>query len=312
VVVSAHLDTVFPIDTDLSDRQEPGRVHCPGIGDNAMGVAGLFGLLWALRQAGGDGRGDGSNTYLPGDVWLAANVGEEGLGDLRGMRAVVDRFGKQPRAYIVLEGMSLGQVYHRGLEVLRYRISVHTQGGHSWVNFGRPSAVHELAQLITRITGLRIPTQPRTSFNVGVIQGGTSVNTIAAEASMELDLRSEGSRALNDLARRVKALVQDANRPNVRATLDQIGHRPAGKLSAGSRLVRLAWRCLEDQGIQPVLSIGSTDANIPLSRGLPAVCVGLTTGSGAHTIDECIDTAPIADGLAQLVALVEGAFRVLP
>ncbi len=118
-----------------------------------------------------------------GDLWLVANVGEEGLGDLKGMKAVVNRFGEDVLAYIILEGMSFGQIYHRGLGVRRYRISVHTKGGHSWVDYGNPSAIHEIADLVVKIKNLALPVEPRTSLNVGVISGGTSVNTIAAEAS---------------------------------------------------------------------------------------------------------------------------------
>ncbi len=301
VVVSAHTDTVFPAGTDLSVRREANMIHGPGIGDNSLGVAGLFGLLWELEANRQSGR-------LPGDTWLVANVCEEGLGDLRGMCSVVERFNDEPLAYIILEGMALGQIYHQGLGVQRYRINIRTQGGHSWVDYGRPSAIHELAALVTRLTALALPGRPRTSLNVGVIQGGTSINTIAAEAWLELDLRSEGSRALSELTARVEGLVQAANRPNVEATCEVIGLRPAGKLAINHPLVQLACQCLEAQGLRPNLGIGSTDANIPLSRGLPAVCIGLTNGSGAHTVKEFIFTEPLAKGLAQAVALVEKAF----
>lgn len=301
VVVSAHTDTVFPAGTDLSVQREANKIHGPGIGDNSLGVAGLFGLLWAFqanRLAG----------HLPGDIWLVANVCEEGLGDLRGMRSVVERFNDEPLAYIILEGMALGQVYHRGLGVQRYRINIRTQGGHSWVDYGRPSAIHELAALVTRLTALALPTRPRTSLNVGMIQGGTSINTIAAEAWLELDLRSEGDHALSDLTTQVEGLVQAANRSNVEANCEVIGRRPAGKLATNHPLVQLACQCLEAQGMHPNLGIGSTDANIPLSRGLPAVCIGLTNGSGAHTVKEFIFTEPLVRGMAQVVALVQGAF----
>jgi acetylornithine deacetylase/succinyl-diaminopimelate desuccinylase-like protein len=141
-----------------------------------VGVASLFGLLWALRE---------ERVELPGDLWLVGNVGEEGLGDLRGMRAVVARFGDQPLAYIILEGMALGQIYHRGLAVRRYRITAQTGGGHSWVDFGKPSAVHELARLVTHLADLALPAQPRTTLNVGVIAGGR-LRTIAADAGTGL------------------------------------------------------------------------------------------------------------------------------
>lgn len=305
IVISAHLDTVFPASTELGIKREEDRIYGPGIGDNALGLTGLFGLLWLLRQKWGP------DLSLPGDLWLVANVGEEGLGDLRGMRAVVDRFNDQVLAYLVLEGMALGQIYHRGLGVQRYRISVHTQGGHSWVDYGIPSAVHELAKLITRLTPLTAPTEPRSSLNVGVINGGTSVNTIAPEAHLELDLRSEGEKALLNLTRQVEALVKATDRPDVKVSYEIIGKRPAGEIPSTHPLIRLVRRCLLEQDIQPNLTIGSTDANVPLSRGLPAVCLGLSTGYGAHTVNEYINIQPLARGLAQLAAVVEGAFQEL-
>jgi tripeptide aminopeptidase len=230
---------------------------------------------------------------------------------LRGMRAVVDRFSDSVCAYLVLEGMALGQIYHRGLGVQRYRITASTVGGHSWVDYGKPSAIHELGNLIGRLTALPVPPQPRSTLNVGVIAGGTSVNTIAAEAHLELDLRSESGVTLDQLVRRVETLVGAANRSDVAVTLELIGRRPAGKLPSSHPLVRLAKRCIQTQDIQPNLTIGSTDANVPLSRGLPAICVGLSTGYGAHTVNEYINVGPLFQGLAQIVAIVEGIFQEL-
>ncbi len=299
LIVSAHLDTVFPETVDLTIRRSAEEIVGPGIGDNSLGVAGLFGLLWALRRAG---------VVLPGDLWLAANVGEEGLGDLRGMRAIVERFGGSVLAYIVLEGMALGHIYNRGLGVRRYRVTFQTPGGHSWVDYGRPSAVHEMANFISQLTSLQLPEKPRTTLNVGVISGGTSVNTIAAQAFFELDLRSVDQAMLEQIGSQVEAMVAHANRSEVRVSAEVIGCRPPGQISRNAPLVRLAWNCLMEQGIQPRLHIGSTDANIPLSLGLPAVCLGLTQGRGAHTQVEAIYTRPLAKGLAQLVSLVEGIY----
>ncbi len=305
-VLSAHLDTVFPASIDLQTVRQVHTISGAGIGDNSLGVAGLFGLIWALRQKESLGE-----PGLPGDLWFVANVGEEGLGNLCGMRAVVDRFGSNILAYLVLEGMALGQIYYRGLGVQRYRISVSTAGGHSWVDFGRPSAIHELARIITQITALPLPREPRTSYNVGVIGGGTSINTIASRASFELDLRSEGVKALAELTDQVERLVALANRPGVQIRAEMVGQRPAGEISSRHPLVRLAWRALENQGLTPHLNIGSTDANIPLSRGLPAICLGLTLGGGAHTLSEQIQVEPVAAGLAQVLEVVENAYREL-
>jgi tripeptide aminopeptidase len=243
LVVSAHLDTVFSSSVDLHFEREPDRILAPGIGDNSLGVAGLFGLVWALRER---------SLTLPGDLWLVANVCEEGLGDLHGIRAVVDNFerclkpsgrasrdsvgrsgsprtrtGTTPLAYIVLEGMALGQIYHRGLGARRYRLTVRTQGGHSWTDYGQPSAIHELAVLSTRIAALEPPRTPRTTLNIGVISGGSSVNVIASEAMLELDLRSESTEALEALTGQVEQIVRAAKKTGVEIDADIIGQRPS-------------------------------------------------------------------------------------
>jgi tripeptide aminopeptidase len=308
LVVSAHLDTVFPSNVDLHIERQPefhdgtgtpARILGPGIGDNSLGVAALSGLVWALRERG---------LTLPGDLWLVANTGEEGLGNLSGMQTLVERFGSGPIAYCILEAMALGQVYHRGLGVLRYRISAHTSGGHSWIDYGQPSAIHELTALSTRIAALEPPITPRTTLNIGIISGGSSVNTIAAEAMLELDLRSESTSALEALDRQVQLLVQEAQKPGVRVEAEIIGQRPSGGLPADHALVRLAQDCLRAVGIEPHLNTGSTDANLPLSRGLPAVTIGLTTGGKAHTVNEFINIPPLEKGIEQLLRLVMGVW----
>lgn len=309
VVVSAHLDTIFPRGTDLTITRTLDKINGPGIGDNSLGLAGLFGLYWVFK---GTSAGQSINTLLAGDLWLVANVGEEGLGNLKGMKAVVDRFREKVLAYIILEGMSLGQIYHRGLGVRRYRISVHTKGGHSWVDYGNPSAIHELADVVGKLKNLALPIEPRTSLNVGVISGGTSVNTIAAEASLQLDLRSVSTRALGVLINQVETLVEQADRKGgeaIRVDSAVIGDRPAGEIPADHPLVALAVECLASYGIRARLNIGSTDANEPLSRGLPAICVGLTTGGRSHTLNEYIDIKPVTQGLGILIDLVRAVFQ---
>jgi len=180
LIISAHLDTVHKGDAPLPLERSRTRITGPGIGDNSLGVAALLGIARFLVEAG---------AGLDGQVWLVGNVCEEGLGNLAGMQTVVERFANQACAYIVLEGLGLGQVCHRGLGVLRYRVTAKTGGGHAWSDFGSPSAIHELVEAISSITALPVPRKPRTSLNIGVIQGGTSVNTIASSASFELDLR---------------------------------------------------------------------------------------------------------------------------
>ncbi len=295
VVVTAHLDTVFPIGTDLRSRIISDRLEGPGIGDNALGIAALFGLLWMLRQRA---------LHLPFDLWLVANSGEEGLGNLRGMKAVVERFGGEVTAYIVLEGMALGYIYHRGTGVQRYYIGVHTPGGHPWADPHVPSATHLLGNLIAALTTIPLPSTPRTTLNIGRIGGGSGINVIASEAWMELDLRSEDENTLCALRDQVIATVKGFEHPSVTIELRSLGARPAGELPATHPLVRLAKACLHHQGITPILSAGSTDANIPLSHGYPAIVLGITRGGAAHTLQEFIEMPPIRQGMQQLFELI--------
>ena len=296
LIVSAHLDTVFPIETPLRVTRDSELIHGPGLGDNSLGVAALFGLLWSLQERGIQPRGD---------IWFVANVCEEGLGDLRGMKAVVDRFGADVRAYLVLEGLALGHVYYRAIGVKRFRVTARTSGGHSWSDYGQPSAVHELAKLVVELASLSLPTYPRTTMNVGRISGGTSVNVIASEASLDLDLRSENQETLTALVSAVERLIEKANRAGVRVEAQVIGQRPAGEIAVSHPLVTLAKECLEELGMDAGLISGSTDANVPLSKGYPAVVLGITTGGSAHTVHEYINTKPIAQGMEQLVNFVK-------
>ena len=301
LVVSAHTDTVFPLETDLTIKRDSNRIFGPGIGDNSLGVAGLFGLIWELDHRG---------INLPGDLWLVANVGEEGLGDLVGMKEIVARFGKSPIGYVVLEGLGFGRLYNRGLGVRRYKISVETPGGHSWVDFGTPSAIHELSGTINQILDLRLPARKRTTVNVGKICGGVSVNTIAPFAYLELDLRSENNRALASIDRKVRDLIRFAERPGVHFEIEVIGNRPFGEIPVDHPLVQVGIKALSAQGCSADLLIGSTDANVPLSMGIPSICIGLANGGGAHTIDEYMELELLPKGLSHLVDVVVGAFEL--
>jgi tripeptide aminopeptidase len=302
LVVSAHLDTVHPHGTPLPLTRSADRLVGPSIGDNSLGLAALLALPMWLRD---------QSIRLPGDLWLAANVGEEGLGDLNGMQAVVERFGGLALAYLVIEGIGFGNVLHRGLSVERYKVVVDTPGGHSWSDYGEPSAIHILCALVARLADIPLSKNPCTTLNVGVIQGGTSINSIAAQAWMELDLRSEDGMRLTHLVSQVHRIVHDAQRNNARVTIQRVGKRPAGTLPVSHPLVRLACDVLEDLNVQPRLDIASTDSNLPLSRGYPSVCIGITHGNNAHAADEFILTAPTSQGLAQLVDIVTRAWKSL-
>ncbi len=296
LIVSAHLDTVFPESVNLQSREDVGKVIAPGIGDNSLGVGALFGILWTLHQR---------KIELEHDLWLVANVGEEGLGDLCGMRAVVDRFNADVIGYLVLEGLALGHVYHRAIGVKRYRIYTNTVGGHSWSDYGQPSAVHELASLVTKLTSMKLPREPRTTMNIGTISGGTGINVLASEAKCELDLRSEDPHTLEGVIAQAEDLIWRTNREGVKIRTEVIGQRPAGEIPANHPFVKTAVDCMKKHGLEAILTAGSTDANIPLSRGIPAVVMGITTGGSAHTLHEYIKTEPIAMGMEGVVSFVE-------
>lgn len=295
LVVTAHMDTVFDRDTPLDVRKYDDCWCGPGIGDNSLGVAALFGLYWRIQK---------QNRTLPGDLILVANVAEEGLGGLKGMRALVDRFQNRVLAYIVLEGLALGKVYHRGLGVRRYRVHIRTPGGHAWGAYGTPSAIHVAGHMMAKWSRWILPQHPKTTMNVGRIQGGRGVNVIADWAEMWVEWRSEDPVLLDTWCRRFEDVCRQYNRGQVRVSWEIVDERPAGSLPAQHPLVQAALQSARRYGIEAELAVGSTDANIPLSRGYPAITVGLTTGTGAHTLNECIHLEPLPKGLAALWDLV--------
>jgi acetylornithine deacetylase/succinyl-diaminopimelate desuccinylase-like protein len=303
LLVSAHLDTVFPAHTDLTNRREGKKLFGPGIGDCSMGVAGL--VTMARKAA--------EEPMPPCDIWFVANAGEEGLGDLKGMRHAVDRFGSRVKACIVLEGGSTGPwvITHRGLGSRRYKIEARAEGGHSWGSFGAPSAIHELVRVASLITHWDVPSSPRTTYNIGVIQGGTSVNTIAEHASLLLDLRSEDGQELRALTKRTEDLVAAAKTiGDAEFDMSVVGDRPTGSIPIEHPLVSKATEILEDLGVAPgdiLYRIGSTDANIPLSRGIPAVTVYLTEGHDAHRLSEWLSLEPLPMGMTFAWRLVQWA-----
>ena len=297
VLLAAHLDTVFAAGTPLPIRRDGERLCGPGVGDNSLGVAAVLSLPALLSAAG---------ERPAVDLLLTGNVGEEGLGNLRGMRAVMDA---HPRiaAAVAVEGHNLGRVTHVAVGSRRLRLVAQGPGGHSWGDFGRPSAIHALARLIADLDAIPLPRTPKTTLNIGMIEGGVSVNSIAPTASCLVDLRSVDDGSLRRLADRVDRVVAAANRNGVTVTSQVLGERPAGTIVLESAIVRVATEALAALGVEPAFDASSTDANVPISRGIPAVCVGLTTGGNVHREDEFIDTGPVATGLAQLALLALGA-----
>ncbi len=292
VLLAAHTDTVFEIHTPLDIQRQGKRIYGPGLGDNSLGVAALLAIKDILCA-----------QHLPADIWFVANVREEGLGDLGGIRAAYEKLGPRLGLAMIIEGIALGRIYHAGIAVRRLKITCRTPGGHSWLHFGRPSAIHGLMRLGAQITMIQPPISPRTTYNIGVIEGGRSVNSIAANASLLLDMRSEDPEMLATLERQIRAMVDSCRAPEMEFEVKVVGDRPAGSIPISHPLVQAACQASELAGIQPVLESGSTDANALLAAGLPTVTVGVAHGGNAHRTDEYIETASTLDGMWQLLLL---------
>lgn len=294
-MLAAHLDTVFPPDVPVAIAIAADRLSGPGVGDNSLGIAAVVGLFDVLDRV------DAPTAF---DLVAAATVGEEGLGNLAGARAALDRYGNDVAAFIAVEGHNLGRVTCTGVGSARWRVTVSGPGGHSWGAYGQPSAIHGLAAIIAEASRLRPPVHPKTTFNVGVIEGGLSVNTIAPEASALVDIRSICPDALGAFGKRVRSTMQTALPAGLELEIDVLGERPAGSTPQDHPLVRSAAAALREVGRTPIFDASSTDANVAMERGIPAICIGISRGGGGHTIDEFIETSPIASGLTQLALIV--------
>jgi acetylornithine deacetylase/succinyl-diaminopimelate desuccinylase-like protein len=322
VALSAHLDTVFPAATPLEIRREQARLLGPGISDNGSGLAALWALAAAFEAVG-------IATLTP--LLFIANVGEEGEGNLRGMRHIYRGYGEQvshaPGAaaeydaapalavLIALDGAGSDNIISQALGSRRFEIVITGPGGHSWSDYGMPNPIVAAALVVERLIRIPLPANPRTTLNIGIIDGGTSVNTIPERAVLKVDLRSADPRRVDELEQQLRRAVADActetqaHSPHSRARLAQaitvVGERPAGELAAASPLLA-AIRAVDAQlGIRSQLLRASTDANIPLSLGLEAVTLGAGgTGGGAHTVHEWFDPAGREQGLKRVALLV--------
>src|SRR3954447_13538806 len=290
VVFAAHLDTVFAAGTEIRFEESDGRLAAPGVGDNSIAVAALLHLARHLRD-----------REIATPVALVATVGEEGLGDLRGAKALLDEMAVG--AFVAVEGQMLHAIKTAAVGSVRYRVTVRGPGGHPWSDRGTPSAAHGLVDALSG--ALAEAHTAGIVLNVGTMRGGTVINAIAGEAVAELDLRAEDDRLLQAAASRVEEIVgwtHDA----LEATVEALGRRPGGRIAPDHPLVEAARRARERAGLPPAEEgASSTDANAALGRGIPAITVGITTGGNAHRLDEYIDFGPIARGLRSLEALAE-------
>jgi tripeptide aminopeptidase len=294
-LLDAHIDTVFPAGTDVRVRREDGKLKAPGVGDDTTNLAcGLF-LLRLVRDCG---------LSMPGTLIFSGTAGEEGLGDLCGIKAVMHELAGRVDYVLALDGQ-LGRICNQGVGSHRYKITVKAQGGHSWADFGAPSAIHALGATIAKISQLEVPKHPRTTFNAGIISGGTSVNTIAESAEMLLDLRSVSAEELTSLENRVLAILPEVEHEyNVQIERQLVGDRPAGSQADTTWIVDTIRQVHATLGLQSQVNAASTNANVPLSQGIPAVVIGTYTGKGTHRLDEWIDERSIILGMKQLALVV--------
>lgn len=303
VVFMAHSDVVFPDTDQLLLRVEDGRIYCPGVGDDtANAVALLMAAKYIAQQ-----------QWQPKEfgVLLVINSGEEGLGNLKGCRKIMGDFGHRVREFIALDGQSYYGVT-KAVGSRRYRIEVTTEGGHSYANFGNRNAIAYLASLITKLYQVEVPKLGRTTYNVGTVSGGTSVNTIAQQAQMLYEFRSDERAALDIMQQHFDTAVAELRTAGVGISVTLVGDRPCGasvdELAMAALMEKAQQASLRRNGRGLSLSSGSTDCNIPLSMGIPAICVGCYRGGGAHTREEYVDIDSLHPGMEFAFDLILGYF----
>jgi len=313
VCVAAHLDTVFPAGTNVKVRREGTKLFAPGVGDDTRSLAVLLAWVRAMDAAGIETRAD---------ILFVADVGEEGTGDLRGMRHLFQRGRYKDRisGFITVDSPNMERIITGGIGSKRYRVTFKAPGGHSYGAFGVVNPLFAMADAISRLGRVPVPSRPRTTYCASVTGGGTSINSIPNAVWTEFDLRSESIPELERLERRFQEIVHAsvAAENDIRSTrhgavtvdIVKIGDRPAGHTSETHELVRFARAAIEAKGFEVGYAASSTDANIPMSMGIPAIKIG-SGGSGAreHSLDEWIDVEPtnslrgMEAGLATLLAV---------
>ncbi|HEX5724102.1 MAG TPA: M20/M25/M40 family metallo-hydrolase [Longimicrobiaceae bacterium] len=316
VVVAAHLDTVFPAGTDVTPRREGDRVYAPGITDNSRGIAGMLAVARILAQSG-------VRTARP--IVFAGTVGEEGIGDLRGVKHLF-RDGSELRraaAFIALDGSGMRRIVHRAIGSRRLRVEVQGPGGHSWADRGAPNPIVALSAAVAEISTLAIPHPGRSALTVARVGGGTSVNAIPDQAWMELDMRSEVQEALGEMDTAVHAVldrvVEEESQGRRGGTgplasrVTVIGDRPSGETPQRSPLVRAAQSITTALGGKPELVGSSTDANVPIRLGIPSIAIGVGGDSGGiHTTDEWYSNDKGALGVERALLIILAAAGVAP
>lgn len=303
-VYMAHSDVVFPDTDPLSLRIEEGRIYCPGVGDDTANAVALLMAAKYIAQH--------KPSLTDGGVLLVINSGEEGLGNLKGCRAIMARYGSRVKEFVTFDGYAEG-VACRAVGSKRYRVEVDTEGGHSYGKFGNRNAIAYLASLIDTLYIVKVPPKGKTTYNVGTISGGTSVNTIAQHAEMLYEFRSDEYESLAVMERHFNAAVEFYRTKGIEVTVTLLGERPCGididEAAHGALMTRAAKAVADHYGLEVRFRPGSTDCNIPLSMGIPAVCVGCVRGGGAHTREEYVEIDSLAPGLGVAFEMILSHFE---
>jgi tripeptide aminopeptidase len=313
VVIAAHLDTVFPPGTDVKVRHDGSRMIAPGISDNGTGIVALLALARAVQFA---------HLKPQRTVLFVGDVGEEGEGNLRGMRAVVEAYRAKLKAVVVLDGSGTDHVTTKALASRRLEALITGPGGHSWSDFGIPNPINALVRGSVRFINTKVPATPRTTFNIGQIEGGTSVNSVPHEARLKVDIRSESEDELTRLESALRECIaagvrdesdsaRDRSKGKLEWKVELLGSRPGGELSADSALLSALRTADEAVGNQSRIERSSTDANIPLSLGIEAISIGAGgNGGGAHSLQEWYDAAGREAGLKRALLTILGVSGV--
>ena len=315
VLFSAHLDTVFPADTNVRVRRDGSRMLAPGISDNGTGLAALVAIARAIHEA---------HLKPQRSILFAANVGEEGEGNLRGMRALVDAYHDRLKAVIVLDGAGTEHVTTKALASRRLEVVITGPGGHSWSDFGMPNPINALVRGSVRFLNTKVPAAPRTTFNLGQIEGGTSVNSIPHEARLKVDVRSESEDEIARLESALRECIAAGVRDETEASRDRskgklewkiesLGTRRGGELAADSPLLAALRAADAIVGNESRIERSSTDANVPLSMGIDAISIGAGgSGGGAHSLQEWYDPAGREMGLKRALLALLGISGLAP
>lgn len=291
---NAHIDTVFSQLDTIVPHIKGDTLYAPSCGDNSADVAALLFIARMLLTL---------HISLPAGVMLAFNVGEEGLGNLKGIRHIMNIWHDRISEVVAVDGTADAFV-NRAVGSRRYAVHIQAQGGHSWADFGNTNALAVAAEIIHDLYQMQLPAVPKTTYNIGTLTGGTTVNSIAAQADLTLDLRSESMSSLLKLDANIAAIIQRHTTPTVQITQTLIGDRPCSDTVLKASLYDRICTIRRAQGLATTWRAGSTDANIPLSMGIPATAFSIYRGQGAHTINERLFLSSLEPGLLQLAALL--------